>query len=139
AQDRKDNYDQDFDFMTYQKNGQRIIKNNRVITKASALLTQKQLRDKGMKVINPLRLLPVIKEMEKGKSLDQIRKQLKLSNSVFSKLKSDLNMFQIYESTVQFDEYIESPEISFKEYYFKLKSLAYQKKFYNQPRQQYYG
>jgi hypothetical protein len=129
AEERRKNYDKNFDFLTKDNFGNNIIKGNKIISKASELLTSKEKQDKGMKTVHPLRIMQVFSELQKGKSLFNIRKELGLSSSVFSRLKSDLKEFEIFETTLETEiDYV--PEISFREYYFNTSQIQYQENFY---------
>ncbi|MBP0902383.1 hypothetical protein ACFSKN_02045 [Mariniflexile gromovii] len=138
AQERKDNYDREYHFLTLDNHGKPIIKGKTLITKASQLLSLKQKHEKGMKIVQPLRIMQILTEIQKGKSLHLIRKELGISASNFSKIKKDLALFEIYENTLD-TEMDFHWEISFRDYYYKTSGLEYQKNFYNNKKQIYYG
>ena len=118
--------------------GEHKVKGNLIITKASQLLTQKEKRDLKLKRIDPLRLLQILREMERGLSLHQIRDKLEISKSTFSRLKSDLHMFGIYEQSLEMEKPIFT-EISFRQYYHKTKGMNYQNNFYHKETHMRYG
>ncbi|WP_299116856.1 phage/plasmid replication protein [uncultured Winogradskyella sp.] len=136
---RVSSYNKDYKFLTVNSiTGKPIIKGNKIIVNATELLTAKQKREKKLKRVNVLRLLSILKEMEKGKSLHEIRKETGMGKSTYSRLKADLEMFEIFETTLQ-TKVNTNVELSYRQYYFNTKGLEYQNKFYLKPNMKRYG
>ncbi|WP_034039756.1 hypothetical protein [Wocania ichthyoenteri] len=124
---------------TIDNRGNRIIKGNKVITKATQLLTQKEKRDLKLKKVDPLRLLQILREMQNAKvSLPQIRAKLNLSKSTYSRLLADLRMFNVYEESLDIEKPIFT-EISYRQYYHNTKGMIYQSNFYRKEEYKRYG
>lgn len=138
AEQRKKDYDETYNFLTKDIHGNQILKGRRVIYFASDLLTTKEKADKGMKKIHPLRIMQVYDMMSKGYSLHEIRKNMGINNSTFSRLKKDLERFDIFQTTLETEiDYI--PEINFKTYYHKTDTLDYQTKLFRKHKFLNYG
>lgn len=126
-------------FKTYDPKGNRVIKGNKVITKATQLLTQKEKRDFGLKKVDPLRLLQILREMQNNKvSLPQIREKLNISKSTYSRLLADLKIFKVYEESLEMEKPIFT-EISYRQYYHNTKGGIYQNNFYRKEEYKRYG
>ncbi|MDD7885741.1 hypothetical protein [Flavivirga sp. 57AJ16] len=124
---------------TVDNRGNRIIKGNRVITRATQLLTQKEKRDLKLKKVDPLRLLQILREMQNSKvSLPQIREKLNLSRSTYSRLLADLRLFNVFEESLELEKPIFT-EISYRQYYHNTKGMQYQNNFYRKEEYKRYG
>lgn len=109
--------------------GNQKVKGIKFITKATQLLTEKQLREKKLKKVNANLLLFLVDKMQQGVSLEQYRKEAKIKPTTFHRYKKDLEMFDIYENTLQVQKEI-NVGTDFKDYYWKTKGLDYASKFY---------
>lgn len=131
-------YNQLYHVRTLDHNGKSIIKGNKVITKATQLLTEAELRKENLKLLNGNRLLPIIREMEKGKSLNQVRDEFDITTSNFSRIKADLEKLEVFEQSFV-PERINVKPLNFREYYFKTAGWSYQDKFYFKLKYYKYG
>lgn len=126
---RADNYNRENRFKILDIHGNQKYKGATLLTNATQLLKESEKRLMKLKKVHPLRILQVLRELEKGESLHTIRDKLGLSRSNFSRLKSDLKMFEVFESTLELHKDF-NPEISYRQYYFNTESIKYQDKFY---------
>ena len=109
--------------------GRPRVKGNRIITKASQLLTRRELVDKGMKKISALYVTTCVRLMKKGKSLSMIRDEMKLSKDQFYRLKQDLAMFDITEQSLIEPERVDTCT-DWREYYNKSETRDYKQNFF---------
>lgn len=117
-------------------NNPRYIKGKK-ITKATQMLTQKELVEKRLKRISPLILLTIMKLLKAGKSFRMIREEMGISPSQFSRYKKDLEYFNVTEHTMVHAEEIETC-IDFSHYYQLCKTLRYKENcFLNEKTLQY--
>lgn len=119
-------------YTTKDIHGKFIFKGNKRITKATQLLSETQKRNLGLKKVQSIRVAQILREMERGLSLANIRDVLGIEKSTFSRLKADLEIFGIFESTLSLEKDIHS-EISFRQYYHNTQGLEYQQNFYFKP------
>lgn len=105
--------------------GKRRIKGNALVMNASQLLTQSQKVKLGLKTINKMKILQIVRLLESGYSLQQIRQDYIKSRSTFSRLKKDLEMLEIHETTLDYEIPV-CKEINFAEYYHQTKSIDVQ-------------
>ena len=139
VEERRDTYNQLNRFRCFDSRGNRKIKGNRVIMSATQLLTQGELTDRKLKKVNVMRLLQIVREMQQNKkSLHQIRDSMNIEKSTFSRLKKDLEMFQIFEGTLEMESNIE-PVLDYRDYYSKTQGILFSEKFYYKSIHQYYG
>ncbi|AGO47255.1 structural protein [Cellulophaga phage phi48:2] len=131
-------YNKDKQHLTIDIFGKPIIKGSVVIRKATQLLTQKELSELGLKKISPLILLTIMSLLKQKKSFRQIREEMGISTSQFSRYKKDLAMFDVSENTN-----IESEEIitcvDFSKYYFLQNTFEYREKCFLTPNLLTYG
>lgn len=116
-------------YLTKDIKGNYIFKGNKRITKAVQLLTETQKRIRKLKKVQSFRLSQILLELERGKSLKQIRHDLNINKSTYSRLKADLEMFGVFENTLQLEKVVNT-EIDFKNYYHNTQGFNYQKQFY---------
>lgn len=114
------------------KNGDRIIRNGKPLMKAVLLLSDTEKRAKRLKKVNPNIILMLVRELEKGISLDQFRKKAGLTNSTFWRYKKDLEMFGIYQNSLSTTLDL-NPPLDFTNYYWNTQGINYQDKFYLNP------
>lgn len=101
-----------------------------IITKATQLLSRKELMAEGMKTINQTILGSIITQLlVHQKSLDNIFNEMGTHKSTRSRLRADLRMFDIYDNTMNVSEAV-IMKTDFSDYYWKTSGLEYQKKFY---------
>jgi hypothetical protein len=113
-------------------------KNGQKVTKASQLLKRSELVEMGMKKVNTTILGTIVTQLEKGKSLDQIFRELKTSSSAKSRIKQDLKIFGVFEQSLNTQINIEV-RTDFFQYYWNTDSEFYRAKFYTEPKHFNYG
>jgi hypothetical protein len=131
-------YNDENHFKTYNHLGKPKIKGNKVITKATQLLTRTQLVELRLKKVSPLILITIIKLLKRGKSLAMVRKEMNLSASQFSRYKKDLELFDISEQSVFEAKPVETCT-DFSEYYQKTETTNYVNNFFIKTECRSYG
>lgn len=142
AEENKLKYDELNDFKTWQivteydihgkafKKRQRITKGNKVITKASQLLTEKEKREKHLQSINISNVLEIFRLMHDEKmSPSQIRDYLKLTKSSYHRRMSYLKDIGVREQTLAIPKAVKV-RTDFLDYYYLTGGLKYRNYFY---------
>ncbi len=106
----------------------RYKNNGSTIKKATELLTQKQLREKHLKKINVPILSMLHQRILSGESLDEIRYNMNLSSSTFSRYKKDLEIFGLSRQSQKVDKPINHCD-DFTYYYESQTSYLYRESF----------
>lgn len=103
--------------------------NGKPVLKASQLLSQTEKRNKKLKTVNANILLMLLNQLEQGVSLEEYRRKANINKSTFYRYKKDLEMFGIYENSLQTEKQIEV-RIDFRDYYWLTQTLRYTESFY---------
>lgn len=82
------------------------------------LLKDSEKSKKGLKKISPYKLVLFVQELDRGKSVEQIRETLGLSKSTFSRYKSDLAKLEIHLTSLKMPVPI-SAFVSYEQFYHK--------------------
>lgn len=114
--------------------GELKIRGNKVITKATQLLKESEKRNLKLKKVNANLLLFLVDKIKNGQSLEQYRKDAKLPSSTFHRYKKDLEMFGVFENSLETKTVIDV-DTTFKDYYWKTDTLNYQQRFFNNDNQ----
>ena len=108
------------------------------VTKASQLLKRSELVEMGMKKVNPTIVATFLTHLKKGKSLDQVFKEMGTSKDSKSRIKQDLKIFGVFEQSLNTQINIEV-RTDFFQYYWNTDSEFYRAKFYTEPKHFNYG
>lgn len=142
--DRVEMYNESNFYKIIRNDGKPYIKGRKVITKPVQLLTEKEKSDLGLKKIRPLIMITISDMMKKGfdkgiddaKSLAQIRKDLKISPSQWTRYMRDLKKFGIsYQTRVDLNP-IETTK-DWSKMYMNLGEYDFGRKFYVRNNQRY--
>lgn len=139
VEERVKKYNDQFYMRTLDWRGEPLRKKNgMIITKATQLLKQSELRNLKLKTVNVLGLATILTHLKNGKSLDQIFKEMKTPSSTKSRIKADLKMFGVFEQSLTSIEDIEV-RTDFFNYYWNTDGELYRSKFYVEPKMFNYG
>ncbi len=127
--ERLKEYNEYNNLLRYDASGNVKYLNGKPILKASQLLSQTQKRDKKLKIVNANILLMLLHQLEQGVSLEEYRRKANINKSTFYRYKKDLEMFGIYENSLQTEKQIEV-RTDFRDYYWLTQTLRYQESFY---------
>jgi hypothetical protein len=120
-------------YQTKNIDGSFIIKGNKVITKASQLLTDNQKIEKKLKSINPIMIMEFYRLMIEDKlTISQVKEKLNLDKYAFHRRKKILNLFNISENSINVTIPIK-PKIDFSQYYFNSQIFNYKKSLFINP------
>lgn len=111
-------------------NGQPMIKGGRIVKKATQLLKQKQLTELHLKKVSVPVLSVLYSHLQSGKSLHEIRNEMNITSSSFSRYKKDLALFNISEQSQSVSYKIE-PVSDFSYYYNKQQGIFYRESFFS--------
>lgn len=138
ADENKRLYDELNDYRTW-KNGQRIIKGNKVITKASQLLTEKQKNEKHLKGINITQVSEIFRLMHEEKmSPSQVKEYLGFSKSAWYRRIKLLQMLGVKENSLNMPKRIKT-SLDFQEYYYLTNGYKFAKNFFLNPKHATYN
>ncbi len=113
--------------------GKPILKGSTIVKKATQLLTQKRMRELHLKKVSVPILSTLYSHLEAGKSLHEIRNEMNITSSSFSRYKKDLELFNISEQSQVIKQKIE-PINDFSYYYSRQQELFYRESFFSQPK-----
>ncbi|TMU56482.1 phage/plasmid replication protein [Flagellimonas algicola] len=130
-------YNERYYHKIYASNGKPRIKNGRKVTEAVQLLTQAQKSKLNLKKVRPVILLAINEQMKKGRSLREIRKGMKVSNSQWSRYKKDLDKFNIDERS-RIDPNPIATKTDWSTFYDHVGNLDFYQKFYVRKAHSYY-
>ncbi len=111
-----------------------LIRNGKKVKKPSDLLTQTEKRKMNLKKVNVNMLMTLISNMKPpfNLSLHEIKDKFEIADATFYRYKKDLELFHIYESTVETEKTF-NVKTDFSEYYFKTGGFLYSEKFFIDP------
>ncbi len=113
-------------YKTKNIDGSNIIKGNKIITKASQLLTDAQKMEKGFKRINSIMIMEFYRLMIEDKlTISQVKEKLNLDKHSFHRRKKILEYFNIHENSINVSIPIK-PKTDFSQYYFNSEIFTYQ-------------
>ncbi len=113
---------------------QRRTKGNKLITKASQLLTESQRRKAHLQGINITNIIEIFRLMHEEKMTpSQVKEYLKLTKSSFSRRMAILRQLGVKEQTMSIPKLI-NVKTDFTDYYFKTGSRKYRNNFYLNPK-----
>lgn len=92
-------YNEKNHYKIYNDNGKQRTRGRLLVTEPVQLLTQKEKVELDLKKVRPLVLVSISRKMKEGKSLREIRKDLNVSASQWSRYKRDLHKFGIEDRT----------------------------------------
>ncbi|WP_036385050.1 hypothetical protein [Muricauda sp. MAR_2010_75] len=110
----------------------------RKVKKATQLLTQKEMVEKGFKKVSVMHMVTILRELEKGKKLRQIFVKLGFSANQRSRFRKDLEIFGINDRSVMQPKKIDT-NIDFRDYYAFAGHRNNVDKFYTKPQMSKYG
>ncbi len=86
------------------------------VKKATQLLTQKEIMEKGFKKVSVMHMVTILRMLEKGMSLKQVFVKLGFSANQRSRFRKDLKLFNITEQSVMRPKAIKT-SMDFRDYY----------------------
>lgn len=135
------NYDDIFVYDLTSGKRKNRFKGSQMITKATQLLTQKELREGGkksdrtkltggMKGVNEVLLTAILKQMEGGKSMDQVFQNMGIEGNKKSRLKADLAQIGVTFAHIPETKEL-NIEVGYTTYYTNLADYNYRSKFFS--------
>lgn len=126
----RERYNSINNFRIYDFRNKRIVKGNKIITKASELLTEKERLDENIQKINPAPLIGIINYLEKGNSMQEYFKLHRITTSSAYRYRKQLEKFKIFENTIMSEKEPIEEQKDYSTYYDNTSQFIYRNKFY---------